>query len=56
MHSSLRLTVLLIPKAAISYYTKAGLLTYSTFLRPSHPVRNSGGGCKKALYGANSIG
>lgn len=33
--------VLLIPKAAISNKTKAGLLTYSTFSRPSH--RASGG-------------
>ena len=49
--------VLLVPKAAISKNTKAGLLTYSTFLRPSRP--SSGQwltGSKKAVNGANSIG
>jgi hypothetical protein len=43
--------VLLVPKAAISMYyqqmpiiflTKAGLLTYSIFSRPSHPCEGSG--------------
>jgi len=38
--------------------TKAGLLTYSTFLRPSRPEISGQwqSGSKKAFSGANSIG
>ena len=38
--------------------TEAGLLTYSTFSRPSRPPKVDSGylGSKKAFSGANSIG
>jgi hypothetical protein len=46
-----------LPANADNTFTKAGLLTYSTFSRPSHPCEGSGKQVAKRFFcGAYSIG